>query len=331
MIMSHLQLFKRAGAKESDVFADSDCLPETPDNFNMRRFNRGKKFFQDNIFSCTCAMLFSLISGLSVHRLLDPLVFTQQSNTPQKSFRRYLRTFNHVLLWHFGDVWDPSSKAHKSIANVRTMHSSVHIKMMENSGSNADIQDVPVSQYDMSLVQCGFMGAIVMYSSHLGIRCTVSDLSDYCYFWYGIGYLLGIKDENNICRGDVHEILNICKEIEGDILLPALRDPPRDFHPMAKALTDGINLILPCSVFSVEAAVGVLLSAMGVSLPSLSFVDYLRLVFLKTMFLFVMYVPFCRSLLNKLHIQGLKNLMQKFLRNEEMTFSHSETRNQVHC
>jgi hypothetical protein len=57
-----------------------------------------------------------------------------------------------------------------------------------------------VSQYDMSLVQSGFMGLIVMYPEKLGIRCTPSDLSDYCYFWYGLGHLLGINHENNMCR-----------------------------------------------------------------------------------------------------------------------------------
>ena len=298
--MLHLQRLEQSGARVSDSFSDPFLPPVMPEGFNIQKFNRGKKFFQDNAFSCTFAMLSSLISGLSVINLLEPLVFTEQSNSPIKALRRYFMTFQHVLHWHYGNVWDPSSDAYKSISEVCMMHNTVRKKMMGDENNDESVQSVHLSQYDMSLVQCGFMGAIIMYPEAVGIQCTMEDLSDYCYFWYGIGYLLGINDENNICRGGLAETLSICKEIESCILLPSLKNPPKQFYPMAKALTDGMNLACRCRLFSVEAFLAISYSAMSVPCPKLAFVDYLRMLFLRTLLLLVKYVPFCKSLLNRL-------------------------------
>ena len=298
--MEHLQRLQQSGARVSDSFSESCLPPPMPEGFDLHKFNRGKKFFQDNIFSCTFSMLASLISGLSVINLLEPLVFTGQSNSPVKSLRRYFMTFQHVLHWHYGNVWDPSAEAYKSIAKVRMMHSSLGRRMREDVNKRENVETVWLSQYDMSLVQCGFMGAIVMYPESSGIRCTVDDLSDYCYFWYGIGYLLGITDENNICIGGLAETISICKEIETYILLPSLRDPPKAFYPMAKALTDGLNLACRCPLFSVEAFLALSLSIMSVPSPKLAFADYLRMLFLRTLVLLVKYVPFCKAVLNKM-------------------------------
>ena len=295
----HLRRLKQSGADVSDSFSDSRLPPAMPDGFDLHKFNKGKKFFQDNIFSCTFSMLASLISGLSVINLLKPLVFTEQSDSPIKALRRYFMTFRHVLFWHFGNVWDSSSNAYKSIEKVRTMHNSVRKKMMGGEDGRRNVQSMPLSQYDMSLVQCGFMGGIVMYPESAGIQSTMEDLSDYCYFWYGIGYLLGITDENNICSGDVAETISICKEIETDILLPSLKNPAEEFYPMAKALIDGMNLACRCRLFSVEAFLAISLSTMSVPYPKLSFVDYLRMMLLRAFLVLVRYVPFCRSLLNR--------------------------------
>ena len=312
--MKSLKDLAESGAGVTDSFSSSDQLPQMPDEFDHARFKRGRQFFKDNIFSCTIAMLLSLISGLSVSNLLEPLVFTEQSNTPGKSLRRYLRTFHHVVLWHFGDVWDTTSDAHKSVAEVRRMHRSVGSRMAEQQDVKEwGTHQIFVSQYDMSLVQCGFMGAIVMYPHSFGIRCSKKDLSDYTYFWYGLAYLLGISDQNNICNMGVDETRSICHEIEDNVLLPALQDPPGEFYPMAKALTDGMNTVCHCQVFSVESSLAVVLSIMSAQHPKLSFADQARMLLLRGLLFIVQYVPFCRYLMNKLFLAGLKDMMKNIV------------------
>ncbi|XP_070179854.1 uncharacterized protein [Littorina saxatilis] len=306
----HLEHLREVGVGVVDTLSDSEELPAMPHDFDVDKFNRGRKFFLNNIFSCTLSMLSSLIAGLSVVNLLEPLVFTRESNTPLKSLLRYVRTFHHVVIWHYGNVWDPSSGAHKSVAKVRRLHNSVRRRMT----GGETVENPPVSQYDMSLVQCGFMGGIVMYPEGFGIRCSSADLSDYCYFWYGIGFLLGISDKNNICKRDLVETVAICKEIESDILLPALHDPPRDFYPMAQALVDGMNFPLKYfCLFSLESFLYVSYATMSAPRPKLGLADRLRALFLQSFFILVKYVPFCRSLLNRLVFLGLN---KKFLEGE---------------
>jgi hypothetical protein len=312
----HLKQLRISGDHRWDMLPDKASLPGPPDDFDLEKFERGKKFFQHHLFSCTFAMLISLISGLSVSNLLDPLVFTGQSDTPSKSIRRYFSTFHHILQWHFGNVWDPTTRAHNSITKVRHMHNNVRRAMADSvtktrntstcynhetavDCSVEDKSNVWVSQYDMSLVQCGFMGCIVMYPEQVGIRCTMSDLSDYCYFWYGIGHLLGISPENNICSYSPTQTLSICKEIENDILIPAMQNPPDMFLPMANAFVDGVNLLCHVRMHSLEAFLALSYHLMGRPVPKLSFIDFLRFWFLRLQFLFVKYCSVGRNLMNR--------------------------------
>jgi len=101
-----------------------------------------------------------------------------------------------------------------------------------------------ISQYDMALVQAGFMAVIIMYPIEFGVKCTVKELKDYIFFWRGVGYLLGIDDAYNICSGDYLETYAVCKEIEVDVFLPGLHQPTEKFALMADAYIDGVNLIM---------------------------------------------------------------------------------------
>lgn len=289
--------------KETGLHAGDSGMPESfPDGFDRAKFDRGRLFYQNNIFSCTLAMLTSLICGLSVENLLTPLVFTGRSDEAKKALKRYLQTFHHVALWHFGDIWNPQSKARESILQVRKMHNDTRTNMM-NSGRYEGMQ---LSQYDMSLVQCGFIGIIIMYPKDFGISYSSEDIDSYIYFWYCVGYLLGIRDDNNICKGKASQVLEICKEIEEDILIPALNKPPQHFRPMAQALIDGITyLINGRPLFSLQAFLAISYDACGVPHPRLSVKDYLRVLFLRSLFTLAMHVPFGRYFLNWMIKRGL--------------------------
>lgn len=54
---------------------------------------------------------------------MQPLIFTQKSETVFKSFKRYVGTVVHVTSWYYGDVWQKDHPARRSIQKVRTMHS----------------------------------------------------------------------------------------------------------------------------------------------------------------------------------------------------------------
>lgn len=219
-----------------------------PTWLDVEKFNRGRKFFMDHLVSILLAMYCSLVSGLSVVNLLDALVHTGMTDTPEKSIKRYMSTARHVVLWHLGDVWDPNDVAFKSVQNVRAIHARVS-KSMNNDKTNGKGF---VSQYDMALVQCGFMGAAVMYPDY-GIKCSKSDLSDYIHFWRGIGHLLGVEDSYNICSGSYDDTYDICKQIELKVVRPAVKSPPKDFMLLSSAFITGSNNILPITIFTYDS------------------------------------------------------------------------------
>lgn len=55
-------------------------------------------------------------------QVLKPLIFTEKSETPKKSYRRYISTSIHVMSWYMGDMWQADSKARRSLRLVRQYH-----------------------------------------------------------------------------------------------------------------------------------------------------------------------------------------------------------------
>src|ERR1700759_1985437 len=106
----------------------------------------------------------------------------------------------------------------------------------------------------MAIVQAGFMAVPVMYPQHFGITARTEELEDYIFFWRGIGYLLGLEDEYNVCtRVSYAETYVLCKEIEEKEVMQGLLNPPKDFDHMALAYIEGTNKPLYFKLSSVEA------------------------------------------------------------------------------
>ncbi|KAL3842533.1 hypothetical protein ACJMK2_020534 [Sinanodonta woodiana] len=296
-----LEKFKK-GALDKGEIGDFDRLYEPPDDFDKNKFDRGREFFINNIWSCTLAMQFSLVLGLSVINLLDVLVFTQESDTPKKAFARYVQTYVHILRWHYGNIFKPGSVAQNSIKLVRQIHNHVQENIMSARHDNK----IYLSQYDMAIVQSGFFGAIIMYPSKFGIRCTVADLDDYVYFWRWIGYCLGIRDEYNICHGGYKLAYKLCKDIEKELLVPALKGPPKDFPQMSSAFVRSGSLAL-----SVEAVIALSMEAFQEGWePKLSFGDHLRIYILKGLVCLVYYVPGIRYVFNSIVEMAFKTCVK---------------------
>jgi len=66
---------------------------------------------------------------LSFPRTLLSLTFTRKSDTPYKSFRRYLSTVMRIRSWYLDDIWQPGTEGHKNIGVVRAMHEKARREM----------------------------------------------------------------------------------------------------------------------------------------------------------------------------------------------------------
>jgi len=170
----------------------------------------------------------------------------------------------------------------------------------------------------MALVQAGFMAAVVMYPLYAGVKCTVNELEDYIFFWRRIGYLLGISDEYNVCCGNYAETYAICKEIEVEVMLRGLRQPPEQFALMADAYTEGIKAI-SVPMLSKESIISFSVQGMGHSMPGwveLTWLDWFSVQVLELQIAMIRWFPGYETLFNHLTMKGFwsnLNLVEKQL------------------
>ena len=129
------------------IDGDSEAPHAFPVDFDMDKFHRGRHFFRDNVFSCSITMFFSLIIGMSIPEFLEALVFTGETNSPQKAMERYLMTHKHILYWHYGNIMEFGSTAYNSIKTVRAMHAHVRSKMCKVIAFPKVVKDAKICWY----------------------------------------------------------------------------------------------------------------------------------------------------------------------------------------
>jgi hypothetical protein len=263
-----------------DVPADrnnkKDFVP--PEWLDMKKFMLGQNFAIKHTASLCFAELLSLFMIFNFKGGLDALIYTNKSNTPFTAFKRYTSTFNRVYSWYTTNIWDASTTGARNISTVRAMHRNlrdhinnetkvelnekIHIKNPCSPLTNFIIDDARksvseiksskcpynffphryyMSQLDMFGTQFAFIGLVVLYPEKFGIYATEKELDAFLHVWAGIGYLLGIEDEYNLCLGG----LNQCKErvaffIE-EWVKPNFRDVEPEWEHMSRSVVEGVK------------------------------------------------------------------------------------------
>lgn len=114
-----------------------------PTWFDEEKFEAGKQFVRKYYGGIFFAHLVSLTLLLYSPQVLKPLIFTGKSETPRKSYRRYISTTVHVMSWYNGDIWKTDSKARQSLQTVRHYHSETATRFnsleLRSSVDKADI------------------------------------------------------------------------------------------------------------------------------------------------------------------------------------------------
>jgi len=183
----------------------------------------------------------------------------------------------------------------------------IYMQCVQDQSKPINPDDLHLSQYDLAVVQSGFIGAVILHPDDFGIpRPSPSELSDYVFLWRCIGYLLGIDDEYNICSDGLQTAQDICRSIETELVLPGLMQPPPEFHRMTDAYIDGLNLgagrLSWLRAISKKSTVAYSLSVLkSVKLPSwlhLDWSDQLRICFMTVVVFMLKWCPGFAQLLN---------------------------------
>lgn len=93
----------------------------------------------------------------------------------------------------------------------------------------------------MAVTQFGFMGYVMTSPKSVGIHSfTEEELEGFVHLWRVIGWVIGIKDEFNICRETVDETKEICDGLLKEIIKPQVEKLDCDFVSLSGALVDGM-------------------------------------------------------------------------------------------
>lgn len=186
--------------------------------------------------------LFGLLSVLAEPKGLNILISTGRSSTPATARKRYISTIFHMLSWYENDLI-PGSPSWKSLLLVRKMHLI--------ASTQAKTKKIGmISQTEIAMTAFGFMGYALTRAHTLGIRYNNREDRDaFVYFWAVVCYMLGVKDEFNMCKHKLEVVEIICEISRRYIFLQILQLETPEFKQMARAFFDGQSEFLPMLSF----------------------------------------------------------------------------------
>ncbi|CAH0392908.1 unnamed protein product [Bemisia tabaci] len=97
-------------------------IEDVPSWFDKKKYQLGRQFGHKYYFGINFAEMVSLYLLFLPDRTLEPLIFTGNSHTPYKAFKRYLSTGLRVKSWIDCDIFDTESVGYKNLRTVRAMH-----------------------------------------------------------------------------------------------------------------------------------------------------------------------------------------------------------------
>lgn len=179
------------------------------------------------------ALYLGLISIAAVPSILKVLMSTKKSSTVMTAYRRYKANAMHnQTLYQYPLV--PGSKAWQSLAQVRRIHLTIS-KRSEKSGTGI------VSQKDMAITQFLFAGVHLYSPDKLGIVGTQEQFEAFNHLWRVFGYMLGIKDEFNLCGETWADTRSRIEAMKEAFLVPSLQFPSQDFNNYSKIVVEGLK------------------------------------------------------------------------------------------
>lgn len=215
-------------------------VKDIPDWVDLEKFERAKRLYDDYSSNISFGHLTGLFMIFLYTKRIEPFRITGKISTFVALLRRYISTVVHVRKWYTGDVWNPNDPAYKSLLVVRNMHKNVVEKLNKNLPEKSAIHG---SQFAMGMTQFAFIGIITLFPKKLAIDWTKRDMECFIHFWRCIGYLLGMEEEYNICKGSYDDVLLLFNDILENEIKPGIKNPKEESVQMARDIVTVFSCI----------------------------------------------------------------------------------------
>lgn len=110
-------------------------------------------------------------------------------------------------------------------------------------------QKTAFNQCYLATTQFGFFGLAVVYPEWFGIHnYSAGDMQDFVHLWRTIGYLMGVKDENNFGRGTLDEVTERLKWLIRALVIPKLGQVTGKWEHMSRCAAEGVRMYMERSL-----------------------------------------------------------------------------------
>ncbi|XKL61313.1 hypothetical protein PGB90_008370 [Kerria lacca] len=101
---------------------------------------------------------------------------------------------------------------------------------------------VYLNQMEMCFTQFGFFGLMLLYPDKFTAKnATEEELANFVHLWRYIGYMLGIKEEYNLCKGDVNEVVQRSRHLVEYFIRPMVLHVNKEWEHMSRCALQGIE------------------------------------------------------------------------------------------
>ncbi|KAL7291963.1 hypothetical protein TKK_0014251 [Trichogramma kaykai] len=172
------------------------------------------------------------------------------------------------------------------------------------------LKNKKLSQGEMAITQISFVSFVILRPEELGIHgATDDELEAFCHVWRTIGYLLGIDDRYNYCRGTLEEIRSRTRDVLEFWVKPNLRIVEPGWEHMMRCLVEGLNYKKNGKGLGYEAMLVNTMECMDLEMPkiynSMSFSDWIAYKIFKFVLGFGSKYLGLRHVLNRMVMQSI--------------------------
>lgn len=185
-----------------------------------------------------------------------------------------------------------------------------------------------LNQVEMSYTLFGFMGMIVLYPQEFGVYPkSDEDLENFCHVWRTIGYLLGVEDEVNLCRGSLEDIKKRCQEYLEFLVKPVFQRINPQYEHMSRCILEGFGYYFPHLSF--KLTILRIAELMNIEMPelygSLTYTEWFQYLFSKYFIRWGLKYQVIRYFVNKMLYNIIERSMH--LSNDQLEEFKERSRN----
>ncbi|XP_011139204.1 uncharacterized protein LOC105183050 [Harpegnathos saltator] len=186
-----------------------------------------------------------------------------------------------------------------------------------------------INDMTMAITQANFVLLPVLYPQNIGIHgVTDEDLEAYCHMWKCYGYFLGIKDEYNLCHGNLEDIKRCLRDLTQYWTKVNFKDIEPEFVYITKCIIISLRHYYSSLYLPYKTAVLLFTEILNLNMPnlyaSLSYTEWIAYKMYRFLLHHALKFSSVRSIINRLTYKIFEAVL--YLDSKKMAKLHEKTK-----